>query len=140
MRRRRRNLEVMSEMNLTNLIDMAFTLLIAFMLVAPMLKHGIELRLPQVAAGQITTETTTITIVVARSPEEGLMEPIYIEDQRVTLEEMEEVLRQRMDLYESISVVVEGDRQATYEPISRVLARIQRMGITSIGLIFDPDA
>ncbi len=139
MRRHHRSLEIMSEMNLTNLLDTAFTLLIAFMLVAPMLKHGIELRLPKVDAGTLATETSTVTIVVSKAPEEGFEEPIYIEDQRLTLDEMEEVLRQKMRTFESVSVVIEGDRAAAWEAVARVMSRVHHMGITSVGIIFEPD-
>ena len=48
MRRHRRQLNVLSEINLTNLVDTSFVLLIGFMLMAPTIKHGIKIEYPQV--------------------------------------------------------------------------------------------
>ncbi len=138
MRRHHRSLEINSELNLTNMLDTAFTLLIAFMLVAPMIKHGIDLRMPQVRSGQIATSTNTTTIVIAGAPEEGFEEPIYIEDQRVTLADLEGLLAERQMSFDNMSVVVEADKSVTWNTVAQVLGTAKRLGITSIGLVFEP--
>ncbi|MCE5229902.1 biopolymer transporter ExbD [bacterium] len=139
MLRHRRSLDLQSEMNLTNLLDTAFVLLIAFMLMAPMLKHGIELRLPTIAnAGSIATQQSTITIVINKALEGNTTNPIYIEDQRLTIEQMAEKLKDKMSTFESVSVVIEADREVPWESVAQVLATVKQIGIKSVGLIFQP--
>ena len=139
MRRHRRDLEIISEMNLTNLLDTAFILLIAFMLVAPMLKHGIEIELPEVSRGPIQTSENTITIVIQKSPEEGFPPRIYIEEQRVELGEIEEIIRANMERYAALSIAIECDRNATFEPYAKIMSLLQNIGIKNIALVTLPE-
>ncbi|HOE96167.1 MAG TPA: biopolymer transporter ExbD [Candidatus Sumerlaeota bacterium] len=140
MRRHRRDLEVLSDMNLTNLLDTAFILLMAFMLVAPMLKTGIDLNLPRVGAGQLQGQQKTVTISIAKPQVEGQSERIYVDDARVTYEELEEKLAETKSNYQAFSVAIEADAEATYQSVARVLSLLKAMQITSVGLVTDPAA
>lgn len=140
MLRHRRSLELQAEMNLTNLLDTAFVLLIAFMLMAPMLKHGIELRLPKVGpgAGSIATSQSTVTIVIGKAVDATATTPIFIEDQRLSIDEMATTLTKKMDGVEMLSVVIEADREVPWEAVAQVLARVKSVGINKVGLVFQP--
>jgi biopolymer transport protein ExbD len=138
MRRHRQDLELFSEMNLTNMLDTAFILLLAFLLVAPMIKHGIELQLPATGAGALNTETKTVTIAIGRSMGEGLPDRIYIEDQRVTLEELTAIVQQRNAQEENLSVLVEADRKVSYETFAQVMSALKAIGIEAIDLPTEP--
>jgi biopolymer transport protein ExbD len=138
MRRHRQDLEVFSEMNLTNMLDTAFVLLLAFLLVAPMIKQGIELQLPATNSGTLNTEIKTITIAIGSSPGAGLPDRIYIEDQRVTIESMPRIIQERRALYPKLSVLVEADRKVTYETFAQVMAALKAIGIEDIGLPTEP--
>ena len=134
MRRHHRDLSILSEMNLTNLLDTAFTLLIAFMLVAPTIKHGIELELPKISRGEMQTESKTLTIAIKKKAFEDTVEPIYIEDQRVTLDNLKDIIRERQAIYPKMSVLIEADKDATYDTVAKVLATLQNLGINNVGL------
>ena len=139
MRRHRRDLEILSEMNLTNLLDTAFTLLIAFMFVAPMMKHGIELELPKVSRGPLESATHTVTIVINKRPAEDLSEPIYIDEERVDLDSLEEKMREIQNRYDAFNVAIEADAASTYDTFAKVLARLKNMGIENVGLVTEPE-
>jgi len=62
-RRTRRRLDANAEINLTNLIDVAFVLLIIFMITAPILQGGVEVQLPKAAAAPITSQEGVIVTV-----------------------------------------------------------------------------
>ena len=59
-RRTRRRLDPNSDINLTNLIDVAFVLLIIFMITAPILQGGIEVALPKAESSPITSQEGVI--------------------------------------------------------------------------------
>ncbi|MEN6627359.1 MAG: biopolymer transporter ExbD [Candidatus Sumerlaeia bacterium] len=138
MLRHRRSLPLQSEMNLTNLLDTAFVLLIAFMLMAPMLKNGISLNLPTVKTGPISTQQNTITISIGKAIDALSTDPIYIEEERLTVDQVAETLQKKQATYESISVVIEADKDAKYDTVAQVLGRVKGLGIKSVGLITEP--
>jgi biopolymer transport protein ExbD len=139
MRRHRRDLRILSEINLTNMVDTAFILLIGFMLLAPAIKHGLQLELPQVSqASELSTDAKTVTIVIKKRELAGTSEPIYIEDERVELDEIEGIIARKQALYPKLDVIIEGDAESTLDTFAKVLSILKGMGIESIGVPTDP--
>ena len=126
-------------MNLTNLIDTAFTLLIAFMLVAPMLKHGIDMDLPQVSHENISTTGKPLIVAIGKPPAEGFDVPIYIEGQRVTLEELADAVKERLSTHPETSVVIEADKSVMWETLAKVLAVLKNNSVENLALITEPE-
>lgn len=139
MRRHVKDLQIMSDLNLTNLLDVSFVLLIAFMLVAPAIKHGIGLTLPKVSVGPLDANSKTLTIAVKSRPAAGMEEPIYIEDQRITLDDMARIVKERRAAFPNLGVLIEADRLTTYETIARILGTLKRNGIDNVGLPTIPE-
>lgn len=141
MQRHRRDLEILSEMNLTNLIDTAFILLIAFILVAPAIKHGIDLELPYVEkSGHIEAESRTVTIAIRRDPLGGDMDWIYVEDQRLDMEQLRDLIVDKQSKYEQLDVLVEADKLSTYNTLAQVMAEMVSLGISNLGFVTAPTA
>lgn len=145
MRRHRQELQPFTEMNVTNLLDTAFTLLMAFMIVAPSIKHGIDLQVPQTQGGIIDKDDTkTITVVIERN-DEGGEDRIYIEDtgaeekaRRVSLEELSKDLELKRMTFPQMDVFLEVDREVSYDTFARTLGTIKATGIENVGLITEP--
>ena len=138
MRRHRQELKPMSEMNVTNLLDTAFILLMAFMIVAPAIKHGIELDLPKVSAANIDS-TKTVTVVVRRAPLDQSGEWIYVEERRLLPKELGEELVRKKRIFPEMDVLVEGDKDVRWETMARVLATITAAGIENVSLVTEPE-
>lgn len=142
MRRHRRDLRPVSEINLTSLLDVSFVLLISFMLVAPSLKYGLELDLPAVAEGAPPLPADTpasVTVLVPRPAGKG--QEFYIDDAAVTLAQLEDTLRLRREgAGGKLSVGVEADREVPYETFVQVIAAVRRAGIESVGLPIEAGA
>jgi biopolymer transport protein TolR len=146
MRRHRQELQPFTEMNVTNLLDTAFTLLMAFMIVAPSIKHGIDLEVPT-TRGEIIDkdETKTLTIVIKRGDGEGAADRIYITDtgneenaREVSLEELARDLELTRMTYPDLDVFLEADRKVTYDTFAQALGTIKSTGIENVGLVTDP--
>jgi biopolymer transport protein TolR len=146
MRRHRQELQPFTEMNVTNLLDTAFTLLMAFMIVAPSIKHGIDLELPQ-TRGEIIDrdDTKTISVIIERSDEEGGEDRIYIEDtseqdkaRRVTLEELARDLELQKMTHPKLDVSLEADGRVRHETFAKALGVIKASGIESVGIVTEP--
>mgnify|MGYP000541330260 CR=1 FL=1 len=83
-RKREYDLDLVSDINVTSLVDVMMTLLIIFIIVAPMIEQGIDITLPTAEPKRIDV-AETLTITVAEN------ERIYLEGQRVTMEELAEL-------------------------------------------------
>jgi biopolymer transport protein ExbD/biopolymer transport protein TolR len=130
--RRRRRLPVNAEINLTNLIDVAFVLLIIFMITAPILQGGIEVALPQADAAPITT-ADALVVSVARNGD------VFVEKVKVSsLDEFENVFRTYATGEKRKQVTLKGDRAVPFGAVVDVLGRMVRMDIADVGLAVEP--
>ena len=137
MRRRSSNLQPISTISLTSMMDVTFNLLIAFMIVAPTLKHGIKLDLPEIAASNLKPKDS-IMIVIRKAPENGAEERIYINDKRTSLEDLGETITALYEKNPDIDILIEADKIVPYEIVAGVLYTIQKSGVPGVGLVTVP--
>lgn len=129
---RRQQMRVNAEINFTNLIDVAFVLLIIFMITAPIMQGGIELDLPDAESTPLTT-SETVVVSVARDGR------IYIGEVAVT----EAELRSTMPMYmagrgRDEAIMVKGDDAVNYGTVLRVMGILNALGYRNINLAADP--
>lgn len=148
MRRHRQPLHAMSEMNVTNLLDTAFILLIVFMLVAPQLSQGIKVDLPKVVAASALDippdKTFLISIEKLAAAADDKKEQVYARQQPVDLEELKSMVKDEQEKLKSktpseqtskpeLGVVVEADKEASWQGVSSVLNALAQVGVTRVG-------
>lgn len=145
MKRHRRDYEMMADMNLTNLLDTAFVLLIAFIIASPTMRpSGLKVDLPEVrdTPGELAKnqEDNTVTITIKReSAAPNLPEMIYANDDiRVDLTDgpngLRSYLRAEKAKPRRLSVIIQADKDARYDVLAQVLALLRAEGITNVGL------
>jgi biopolymer transport protein TolR len=129
-RSRRETLPVNAEINLTNLIDIAFVLLIIFMITAPILQGGVELELPK---GEATPVESSDAIVVSLTTDGR----IFIDKAPVGLEELGVQLKRIAGADKPISV--RADTNVPYGAVLRALAVMNKAGVTNFGLMMEQE-
>jgi biopolymer transport protein TolR len=129
----------MTQINLTSLLDLTFMLLITFIIIAPTLKHGLEINLPEVKAEKLDSDEKSVTIVVKKLEEDEDMERIYLDGRRIDLEKLGSSVADALDRNPKLSVVVESDREVRYGTFARVVAVLQKAGISDVGLATQPE-
>jgi biopolymer transport protein ExbD len=119
------------ELNLTPLMDLAWTLLIVFVIMATATVQGIMVDLPKAGAspslGKPKTKAVTIT-------SDGR---IYLDTATVSLGELEMRLRQYKAADPDLPVVVKGDASIQYHKVIEVLDIMKRLQIGQLGLVTD---
>jgi biopolymer transport protein ExbD len=132
--RRRGSLPVSAEINITNLVDVAFVLLIIFMITAPILQGGIEVQLAK-AEAQPLEQQDPVMVSVA---EDG---GIYVgKAQLSSLDELETVMKTYVRGTEAETpVALKIDDRARYGMAIPVLGRLQALGFTDIGMVVEPE-
>jgi biopolymer transport protein TolR len=128
---RRQRLRVNAEISFTNLIDVAFVLLIIFMITAPIMQGGIELELPRADAAPLTSSDAVVVSV----DRDGR---IFLDEAEVGLDEFESIFNMYMSSHEGQPVSVKGDRDTRYEHVMQVMGMLMRLGITDVNMITDP--
>ena len=130
-RKRQYDLELVSDINVTSLVDVMMTLLIIFIIVAPMLEQGIDITLPTADPKRIDV-AEVLTISVAEN------ERVYLEGQRVTLEELGERLANVHAAREDVAVLIKADTDLRYGKVIEVLDTVRGVGITRLAMATKP--
>lgn len=128
---RRERMRVNAEINFTNLIDVAFVLLIIFMITAPIMQGGIELELPDAEATPLTTGETVVVSVASNGR-------IYIGEVEVSEAELRQTMPMYMADHQGEPIMVKGDEAVPYGSVLRVMGILNALGYTSINLAADP--
>lgn len=130
-RRRTRRRHTISELNLTNLIDVVFALLIIFMITAPMMTQGVQVDLPKTESENVESNQSIQVSINNRNE-------IYIDQQKVSLvdfrREFKDIFVGRTD----IPVFVNADKQVPYGMVIRVIAELQNAGVVKLGFLTLP--
>lgn len=122
---------MMSEINVTPLVDVMLVLLTIFIVTAPLLMNAVSVKLPKAAA---TTQISKINSVRVSITEEGR---IYV-DQRVVADTLENELK-RLRTQGDLSVEILADESVQYGHVARAMAQVQRAGITKFAFVMLPD-
>ncbi|OAM77152.1 ExbD/TolR family protein [Devosia elaeis] len=125
--RRRRKTGVMSEINVTPMVDVMLVLLIIMMVAAPMMTSGVSVDLPRTAAGEMPSQTRPITVAVTPEGAIFIDENPVAEAQLVTT--MAELATPEDRIY------LRGDTTANYGTVMRVMGMLSAAGYTKIGLV-----
>jgi biopolymer transport protein TolR len=132
-RPRRGNMRVNAEINFTNLIDVAFVLLIIFMITAPIMQGGIELTLPEAQAAPLT-QSEAVTVSIDRDGQ------VFFEETATTLDEVGGLVESHLERRPEDYVALKVDAAARYEPVAQVLGIMAARGITNVSLPVNPAA
>lgn len=118
---------VRSEINVTPLVDVCLVLLIIFMVVAPLLRKGIDVDLPQTASSRSMPEPQlTLSIKSDGS--------VFVDQTRVPRERLAATLKASHDQAPARPVIVDGDRRLPYQEVASVLQMVRDAGFERVGL------
>jgi len=116
------------DINITPMLDLAYVLLIIFIIMTTASVQGMKVDLP--SASTTTALAVNKTKIISVNNEGQL----FIDAIPVSLAELEVRLRDAKAATPNLPVVLKGDRAVQYDKIMQVLDLCSRIGITSIGL------
>jgi len=129
-RRRRRTLN--AEVNIINLVDVVLVLLIIFMVTAPMMQGGVEVRLPKAATTPISNRDA-LTISVTKDGR------VAIEDQILSVNDFRAMLPGVVARKSPKAIYIRADADGRNGELLRVLGIVRGTGVTSVGLVAEPE-
>jgi len=117
------------EINVVPMLDLAWNLLVVFMIVVTASVQGISVNLPKASAAVSKIKPTTKAITITA---EGT---IFLDSFPVTLAELEARLSQLKAADPNLPVLVRGDEKISYKSVIEVLDLLQKLEITQLGLV-----
>ncbi|MDW6021898.1 protein TolR [Mesorhizobium sp. BAC0120] len=128
-RRRGRHNRLMSEINVTPMVDVMLVLLIIFMVAAPMLTVGVPIDLPETQAKALNAETQPITVSIDQQGQ------IHLQETEIPIDEVVPKLQAIAQTGYKERIFVRGDKAADYGTVMKVMARIAAAGYNNLGLV-----
>jgi biopolymer transport protein TolR len=123
---------LVSEINVTPLVDVVLVLLIIFMVTAPMLQMGIDINLPQVKSRTIDVSEEKLVLTVNGKRE------IFINNYKTTLAELgpklEGIFKSRIER----EVYMRADKDVPYGFVVQVMSEVRKAGVDKLGMITEP--
>jgi biopolymer transport protein ExbD len=116
------------DINITPMLDLAYVLLVIFILMTTASVQGVKVNLPRASAAPSLAKPKTKAISVNN---EGR---IFLDTVPVTLQELEQRLAQQKAATPDFPVVIKGDGLTQYQAIMDVLDVLGRLSITQVGL------
>jgi biopolymer transport protein ExbD len=134
-RRSRRTNSSLAEINVVPLVDVMLVLLIIFMVTAPMMQHGMDVKLPtsRRAAVNISAQRPIITMPASYRTDKRVM----IGDEWVRSDLLAERMRQSLVARGDKSVFLRLDASMTAQEIYDVIDRLKDGGVEDVGLVTD---
>ncbi|WP_018290670.1 biopolymer transporter ExbD [Verrucomicrobium sp. 3C] len=119
-----------AELNVTPMLDFAFTLLIIFLITTPLLESGIDVSLPQAAANPRSPNPHSVqTVTVTRAG--GL----YWNREPITIAQLPAKVAEALRVHPDLAVAVRADKDLRYQDLVSVFDTLQAGGVPQLALI-----
>ena len=125
----RNNLSTLSEINITPLLDLAFVLLIIFMITTPLLENSVNLVIPSSGAANAPVNPAQVqTISIDRT------EAIRLNNQQIDPTTLTTRLAELKRANPDVAIVIRPDRELPVQKLVSLMDALQRAQITKVGI------
>ncbi len=121
-----------SDINVTSLVDVAFVLLIIFMITAPIMQGGVDVRLPRAAAKPLEPKSGLVVSI----DRDGR---IYLDQSPLSYEDFRATFGAFVRSKRPTGVYLRADGRVPYATVVQVLAIIRASGVSDVGLVAEPE-
>ncbi|ULA64796.1 MAG: Biopolymer transport protein ExbD [Nitrospira sp.] len=121
----------MAEINIIPLVDVVLVLLVIFMVTAPMLYRGMDIKLPVSASNTIKPEIRAVLTIEKD-------QRLYLDKDQVSAIQLERKLKLLKEEHADVSVYLRADREVPYGVVIQVMDGVKKAGIEKLGMVTDP--
>jgi biopolymer transport protein ExbD len=121
--------DVYDDINITPMLDLAYVLMVIFIIMTTATVQGIRVNLPQASAAPTLAKPQTKAITITGDG------TIFLDTFPVTMPELENLLRQYKAANPQLPVIIKADSTIQYQKVVDVLDVLGRLEITQLGLV-----
>jgi biopolymer transport protein TolR len=121
----------LAEINVIPLVDVVLVLLVIFMVTAPMLYRGMDIKLPTSASNTIKPEIRAVLTIEKD-------QRLYLDKDQVSVAQLEQRLRVLKEEHKDVSIYLRADREVPYGVVIQVMDGVKKVGIEKLGMVTDP--
>ena len=121
--------DVYDDINITPMLDLAYVLMVIFIIMTTATVQGIRVNLPKASQTPSLAKPQTRAITVTADG------TIFLDTFPVTLPQLETLLKQYKGINPSLPVIIKADSEVQYQKVVDVLDLIARLDITQLGLV-----
>ena len=130
--RKRRVTTSLAEINVVPLVDVMLVLLIIFMVTAPMIQRGIDVKLPVASRAAVVTGDRVEVTVPA---EYRTTHYLFVGKDRVRGDDLQERIRQKMEGGGAKEVFLRGDASVQLQELMDVFNKLKGAGVQNVGIV-----
>ena len=120
---------LIQDLNITNLVDVALTILVVFIITAPMMTPGIDVNLPRTDAS-LPHDEEGITVTIKGD------KALFIEDEKIDFRKFESRLKDILkDKPPGITVYLRSDKKIDYGFVVEIVGKMRKAGVKELGLV-----
>jgi biopolymer transport protein TolR len=120
---------LVSQINVTPLVDVMLVLLVIFMVTAPIIQQGVEINVPKVRAAPLPGEEQQFVVSITSDNH------IYLNDARLDPDELTQKLAAISAERPDRQIFVRADEDVPYGDVIRTMAAIKAAGIQNVGMV-----
>ena len=121
----------LAEINVTPFVDVVLVLLVIFLITAPMLLGGIDVRVPKTATRNIQPEER---LVLSVTRDRG----VFLDNQPISLDRLSKVLSGMAQRNPKAAVFLKADEAVAYGTVMKVMDIIKKAGVDRVGMVTEP--
>ena len=126
------DLPLSADINVTSLVDVAFVLLIIFMITAPMMQGGVEVELPRAEARPLQAKEGMVVSVDRRGR-------IFVDESEFSYQDFRATFRSLVETRKPTGIYLRSDSRVNYGQVVQVLAIIRAAGVQNVGLVAEEE-
>ncbi|HSC86804.1 MAG TPA: biopolymer transporter ExbD [Polyangiaceae bacterium] len=125
--------EVVSEINVTPLVDVMLVLLVVFIVTAPLLAQAIKVNLPKTAKTALAEDRKPIALSVDSAGR------VYVDRTEVELSRLEDDLKAIKAKRSELAIHLHADQAVNYGQVAKVMAAVDRAGVSRLSVMTSND-
>ncbi|MEZ4270713.1 MAG: biopolymer transporter ExbD [Myxococcota bacterium] len=123
---------VMSDINVTPMVDVMLVLLIIFMVTAPLMQQGVDVELPQTKSPTLDVDPDLAILAVTKERR------IFLGKTEIPYEQLRDKLVSNIKLREDKEIYLHADRDLNYGFVVDIMAIMKEAGVVTLSMVTDP--
>jgi biopolymer transport protein TolR len=123
---------MLTEINVTPLVDVMLVLLIIFMVTAPMLQTGVDVDLPEAKAQTIPDDEGKLILTVTKDKR------VFLGKLQIPFDDVEKILKNNAKLNTDHELYLHADKSLFYGDVVKIMAAVKQAGVDKLGMVTDP--